>query len=214
MLKRLNKVVLCILMLLPQAGIAAGVPSNGILDFVILRNGSEIGHHVIRFEKLADSVIVRIEAQVDYRIAFIPFYTFRHVSREVWRGGQLIDMTAETNDNGCDFSINVKAEGDAFRLSVNGVETPIDAGVIPASLWNIALVESGKILDPADGELMQVAIRNSGEEVINVRGRDVRARHFVMTGDFQRDLWYDNSGVLVHVRFTGEDGSEIRYELR
>lgn len=214
MFKGLKKLLFFSLVMLPQVGFAAGVPNNGVFDFVILRNGSEIGSHVIRFEKPADPIVVQIEAKVDYRIAFIPFYTFRHVSREVWRGGQLVDMTAETSDNGDDFSINVKTEGDVLRLSVNGVETPIEDGVIPASLWNIALIDRGRIIDPADGDLMQVAVSSSGEEVITVRGRDVRARHFVMTGDFQRDLWYDSRGVLVHVRFMGRDGSEIRYELR
>jgi hypothetical protein len=192
----------------------AGFPDSGVLDFAILRNGTEIGSHVIRLGKPGDPTIVRIEAKVDYRIAFIPLYMFRHAAREIWRGGRFVGMTAETNDNGDDYRVAVTANGDALKLSINGAVAPIDTGLVPASLWNIALVGHETVLDPADGDLMKVSIRESGEETIDVRGRQVRARRYVMTGDFERDLWYDRRQVLVQVLFKGEDGSEIRYKLR
>ena len=34
-----------------------------------------------------------------------------------------------------------------------------------------------------------------------------------MTGQFERELWYDNDGVLVRVEFKGEDGSDIQYVI-
>jgi hypothetical protein len=193
---------------------AAGVPEDGVLDFAILRDGTEIGSYVIRFAKIGDPVIVHVTAKVDYRFAFIPLYLFELAAREEWRDGRLVGMAVETNDNGDDVRVTVTSEGDSLNLSVNGEDTEIDARTIPASLWNIALVERDTILDLADGEMMNVSVRDSGDETIQVRGQAVRARHYVITGDFERDLWYDQRKVLVQVRFEGRDGSEIRYRLR
>ena len=214
MLKILARRVFLICIVAAQPAAAAGVPDSGVLDFAILRNGTEIGSHVIRFEKRGNPTIVRIEATVDYRLAFIPLYLFRHAAREEWRDGRLVRMTAQTNDNGDDYEVVVAPNGATLDLTVNGAAQSIDARLVPASLWNNALVGDRTVIDPADGELMKVSVRESGEETITVRGRKVRARRYSMTGDFQRDLWYDGDGVLLQVVFQGEDGSEIRYRLR
>lgn len=193
---------------------AAGAPVGDMLDFAILRNGAEIGRHVFQFVQRGDPTIVRIRAEVDYRVAFIPLYMFRHEAREVWRDGRLVAMTAETEKNGDEYTVAVTREGDSLNLSVNGDVTPVAAGVMPASLWNNAVEGQRTIIDPADGELMNVSVRAAGEETIDVRGHQVRARRYEMTGEFQRDLWFDRKNELVQVRFKGEDGSDIRYRLR
>jgi hypothetical protein len=50
--------------------------------------------------------------------------------------------------------------------------------------------------------------------MVTARGRSVEARHYQLSGELERELWYDAAGVLVQVRFKGKDGSDIRYELR
>ncbi len=199
---------------MPQFAIASGIPEGGVLDFAILRNGTEIGSHVIRFERVGDPTIVRIAAKVDYRLAFIPVYLFELNAREEWRKGRLVGMSVETNDNGDDFRVAVTPDGEGLNLSINGTDSSIDPKTIPASLWYKPMVGHETILDPADGEMMKVTVRASGEEIIQVRGAAIRARRYVMTGDFERNLWYDQRRVLVQVQFEGRDGSEIRYELR
>ncbi|WP_367272434.1 DUF6134 family protein, partial [Parvibaculum sp.] len=42
----------------------------------------------------------------------------------------------------------------------------------------------------------------------------VAATHYSVTGKLNRELWYDDKGVLVQVKFDGSDGSEITYVLR
>ncbi|MEX2616068.1 MAG: DUF6134 family protein [Alphaproteobacteria bacterium] len=191
-----------------------GVPDGGMLNFAILRNGEAIGSHVIRFERNGSDLEVRIEAKVDYRFGFIPLYRFEHQALEVWRDGSLQRMAATTNDNGAPYQIALHREEGGMVLAINGVETAEDPDLQPASLWSVAIVTQRRILDPADGELMSVEIADAGMESIRVAGRDIQARHYVMTGDFERDLWYDSRGVLMQVRFHGDDGSEIRYDLR
>jgi hypothetical protein len=48
---------------------------------------------------------------------------------------------------------------------------------------------------------------------MTVRGVTIRAQKFVMTGDLERELWYDAIGMLVKVRFSREDGSELQFRM-
>ena len=213
-LRRIVSKFLLIALALPHMASASGIPEDGVLDFAILRNGEQIGRHVIRFERRGEPTIVRIVAEVDYRVAFIPLYTFRHSALETWRGGNLIAMSAETNDNGDDYNIELTTNGDSGALTVNGETASVAATSRPASLWNNAAVGNQRIVDPADGELMNVSVTSPGAETITVRGHEIRAIRYEMTGDFQRILWFDERNVLVQVAFEGEDGSKLRYVLR
>lgn len=214
MFNYLKYITFLLILACPAVASTPGIPESGVLKFTVLRNGTEIGRHAFRFEQDANPMVVHIEAQIDYKVAFIPLYMFRHSAREVWQDGRLVGMTADTNDNGDDYHIAIEPNGGALSLSINGAAVPIDANTYPVSLWNNARPLRGTVLDPADGDLMKVSVREDGEETVSVRGRNIRARRYTMTGDFQRDLWYDRRGVLVQVRFKAEDGSEIRYVLR
>ena len=77
--------LLAIFLATPGRANASGIPEDGMLDFAILRNGEQIGRHLIRFERRGEPTIVQITADVDYRVAFIPLYIFRHTARETWR---------------------------------------------------------------------------------------------------------------------------------
>ena len=70
--------LLAIFLATPGRANASGIPEDGVLDFAILRNGEQIGRHLIRFERRGEPTIVQITADVDYRVAFIPLYIFRH----------------------------------------------------------------------------------------------------------------------------------------
>jgi hypothetical protein len=206
--------IFALLWLLTAPALASGVPDDGVLDFAILRNNEEIGRHTLRFETRGQDLNVRIIASIDFRFGFIPLYQFDHQALETWRGGGLLGMSATTRDNGDDFEIEVQRDGDGLTLTLNGETTPLDGDIVPASLWNIALVTRDQILDPADGEIMAVVTRDAGAQTIRIRGREIVAQHYIMTGDFERDLWYDRQGVLMQVRFKGDDGSDILYQLR
>jgi len=60
---------------------------------------------------------------------------------------------------------------------------------------------------------MAISVRDNGQQAVSVRGNTVQARHFVITGDLERELWFDGNNVLVKVRMKGKDGSDIQYLL-
>ena len=75
------------------------------------------------------------------------------------------------------------------------------------------MARAGQLIDPADGAVMTVDVGDAKWEEITVRGETIRARRYVMTGDLDRELWYDAAGMLVKVRFAGEDGSDLQFRM-
>jgi hypothetical protein len=63
------------------------------------------------------------------------------------------------------------------------------------------------------GERMVVAAEEIGREVVPARGGEVSATHLVVSGELERELWYDDDGILVHLRLIARDGSNIVYVL-
>ena len=60
---------------------------------------------------------------------------------------------------------------------------------------------------------MAIRVRDNGQQAVPVHGKTVQARHFVITGDLERELWFDDDNVIVKVRLKGKDGSDIQYLL-
>ena len=61
---------------------------------------------------------------------------------------------------------------------------------------------------------MNINVKDIGtEEVLTTSGKIINAKHYAVTGDLERELWFDQANRLVHVLFKGQDGSSIEYIL-
>ena len=144
---------------------------------------------------------------------FISVYRFEHDAHEIWKDGTLQELRAITNDNGESFDVVVWPQASGLLLNVNGEEHDVGRGVVSSSLWCQDMVRSGQMIDPTNGEVMSVKVSAAKWVQVTVRGVTIRAQKFVMTGDLERELWYDSTGMLVKVRFSGEDGSELQFRM-
>lgn len=189
----------------------AAPPPGGVLDFTVLRNGSEVGRHEMLFRNEADGLKIDIRTNVAVKVAFITAYRFEHEGHEVWQGGRLARLWSKTNDDGTKHVLDVTAGGDGLVVMADGKEPEKSQTSIPASLWNERLVQQRNILNTLDGTRMSIQVADLGTEAVVVKGVPVPARHYAVTGDLQRELWYDAQNVLVKVRFKAKDGSDIEY---
>ncbi|MCP5155289.1 MAG: hypothetical protein H6983_14055 [Ectothiorhodospiraceae bacterium] len=195
---------------------AAGIPPTGALEFTVLRNGSEVGHHSVVFSHQGDRVDVAVRTSVNVKIPLvgISVYHFEHEGRESWRDGSLVALTSTTDDDGTAHSLDVRRESEGLVVRSDVTEHTSGPGAIPASLWNPALVQQTALLNTLDGTMMPVTVADLGAESITVHGQPVQARHYAVSGGLARDVWYDSAGVLVQVRFKAKDDSDIQYVLR
>ncbi|RVU33901.1 hypothetical protein EOI86_22480 [Hwanghaeella grinnelliae] len=204
--------------LLPLAAYAGieGVPQEGALNFTVLRDGSEIGEHKITFDQSGDDLKVDINTDIKVTLPLIGIavYRFEHEGHEVWRNGHLAALNSKTYDDGTDHKVDAAATEDALAVKSDIVDQTSAATIIPASLWNPALMQQSVLLNTLDGHEMAVQVETVGMESVNVKGAETKANHIRVSGGLERDLWYTPEGSLVMVRFAAKDGSEIKYVLR
>jgi hypothetical protein len=189
----------------------AAPPPGGNLDFTVLRNGSEVGRHEMRFRNEADGLKIDIRTNVAVKVAFITAYRFEHEGHEIWQNGRLVRLWSKTNDDGTPHVLDVSAGTGDLSIMADGKQAEKAAVSIPASLWNERIVQQRSILNTLDGSRMNIAVADMGPETVPVKGQPVPARRYAITGDLQRELWYDAQNVLVKVRFKAKDGSDIEY---
>lgn len=198
-----------------------GSPANAepspekTLAFTVLRNGDPVGTHTVDLRPGEAGTTVEIETKVVVKVAMIPVYRFEHRGTERWRDGRLTELASRTNDDGDHHSLEVRDAGtDSLDVVGDGKHSSVGRTIVPASLWNRATIAQNVLLNSLDGRRMAVTVRDLGSEAVAVRGQPRPARHYSLTGELQRELWYDETGLLVQVAFKGKDDSDIRYVLR
>lgn len=193
---RLLSIAVCLATALALPAGAMSLPDGGSLRFDVLRKGKDIGDHSYRFSGNGVAFTVTVDTDVAVKVPLIrtKVYSFEHRSVENWKGGKLSKISSATNDN-----------GEPYKLQTKG------NGTLPASLWNEDIVRAKKLINTIDGKMMSVRVSDLGTEAVRVGGGTVNARHYRLSGDLARDLWYDDKGNLARVVFKADDGSTVTY---
>lgn len=206
---------LAALLLLAGAG-AAGAeefPPAGRLSYAITRDGERIGTHTVEFRRLEQRLTVATAIDIKVTALGFTLYDFHHRAEEEWVGGRLAAMRSRTDDDGEARAVEAAADGDRLNVLYNGQprEAPID--ILPASLWHPGTVAATKLLDPVRGRVRLVSVADLGADEVVAGGRRVEARHYKITGELNREVWYGADGTILRVRFPAKDGSWITLEL-
>jgi hypothetical protein len=193
-----------------------GIPANGVLDFAVMRQGSEIGYHRINFRRDDNRLIVDISVDTRVRILGVTVYRFVHQSQEIWEGERLVALKSETDDDGTQHVLALALNDLELHGVHNGTPVVVRGDQIPISLWNPTELTRHQLLNSIHGGLMPTTVTPLGRIDVNRRGTTVAAQEYLIDArpDFKRWVSFDPAGTLVHVRLYGRDGSEVTYELR
>jgi hypothetical protein len=199
--------------LLPAAVTAASTSGSMRLDFTVLKDGDAIGHHQIELVRNGDQQNVSIKTDIVVKVVYVPVYRFEHRGSEVWQNGHLVSLRSQTNDDGEKHTLQAAAKDDRLEVTGDGTVSQASDEIIPASLWNRDLVNQTALLNTLTGKQMAIKVADLGADPVRVHGSTVPAQHYKVTGELERELWYDQSDRLVLVKFTAKDKSEISYVL-
>lgn len=199
---------------LPAAGASAAlpIPASRQLGFRVLRKGSAIGRHAFAFEADGSRLTVRISVDLAVGIGPITLYRYRHRAEERWEADRVVAFQAETNDDGAVSTIAMRREGD--RLAVDSSRAgryTAPPGALPATHWNRRMLD-GPFINTQTGLVMRPAVARQGVEPLPWAPQ-LRGQRFVLSGDVDLETWYDESPNWLGLRFRGEDGSLIHYEV-
>lgn len=198
-----------IMSLLPFGpGVRAMAPET--LNFVVYRDGSEIGGHEVRFAQRGERLQVDIEIRFDVTFAFIPLYRYRHRNREIWQGDRLVALEARTDDDGTEHWVRAEMRGDRMVVTSSTGRLDLPRDTASTSYWNEATLRDGAWLDTQSGQLVRSRVEVHPPEQVRTSGQDVMAKRYVLTGDIDCELWY-HQGRWVKLRFQASDGSTIDY---
>jgi hypothetical protein len=190
----------------------ANAPAD--LSYTVLRNGDPIGTHAYSFREKGARMVVDINTDIKVKVAFLTVYRFEHKAIEEWHRGKMVSTTSVTNDDGEDHKLKISFGGSNLKINGDGKLSVAAYGAMPASLWNPDTVKNTSLINTLDGKIMAITVDDLGQEQVMVKGHKTATQHYRLSGDLERELWFDPKGTLVQVQFKGDDGSDISYELR
>jgi len=187
-------------------------PLDGALRYVVHRNGTQLGTHVIRFRNHGTELDVVHTVRVLVRVLFVTAYRYDSDRTETWRDDQLVGLRARTNDNGDRVDVSVRRVGAGLlvRKGRSSTTAPADA-VVAGPAWNVLARRPNRMIDDAEGRVLRVSV--SAPAAITLRlgsRRRIPCERYRISGDLDATYWYRVAdGVLVQERLRAPDDSEV-----
>ncbi|MEK9673671.1 MAG: DUF6134 family protein [Rhodospirillaceae bacterium] len=182
--------------------------------FDVRRNGNSVGFHRVTFARDADGLAVttRFEIKVDF--LFFTAYRYSYQSKARWQSDQLVSLDVQVDDDGAEASLRALRGKDGLAVDRAETRHTIDQSIYPTNHWHPGVIGEVRVLNTLTGRVNDVTIRPSGSEPVTTEVGNVMATRYVYTGDLENEVWYDNEGRWVKMRFLGRDGSTIEYVCR
>jgi hypothetical protein len=182
--------------------------------FDVLRDGNKIGEHRLVFEREEETLKVSVETDMTVKFAFLTVFRYEHKRVERWRDGELESLAGMTNDDGQQYEISIVRREGHYSRTVNGAEEEISGPVTVDSLWSKQRVTAGKLFSAASDKVYRVRSDTMGTETIEAKGGEMQAEHIKLTGELDRDLWYDPAGDLLRIRYESDAGETFEFVRR
>lgn len=215
---RLRFPALISLILLATLAPASGQPFDPLraygegMEFEVLRDGSPVGRHTVRFSRDGEDLIVDVDMKVAISILGITVYRFGYRSEAVWRDGLIQRLDAFIDDDGKQKRIEAVSHGDAVTVDGPNGAHQGGAEVLPTNHWNPAVQGRDRVLNTLTGRIASVAITAEGSDEIETNRGRVRATRFAYSGDLHDiHVWYDDQGRWVQMRFIDKRGGTMEY---
>jgi hypothetical protein len=157
-----------------------------------------------------------VESNFQLKIDFLFFTAFQYdyQSTATWANGQLHRLNATIDDDGELFSVLAVRKSDLFQLNVPDGVVSVDAPLYPTNHWNPAVVEQVRVLNTLTGKINNVQIKAQNKESVLTENGTIEATRYAYSGDLETEVWYDDAGRWVKMRFKARDGSTINYVCR
>ncbi len=186
---------------------------TGTFVYKVMRDGDVVGEQRADFERRGANLSVISDVRINVTLLGITVYDYTQRIEEKWAQGLLMELRSDTDDDGNHRVVRLTRNGERLVGSYDGKERDLPGYLIPTTLWNSAAVGHSAVLDTVRGRERDTRVEDKGIEQLTLPIGTVQARHYVFTGEFKREVWYDESGVLVAGQFEAKDGSIIRQEL-
>ena len=145
---------------------------------------------------------------------FFTAFRYLYESEGRWRHGRLHSLNATVSDNGKPSFIEAAREGARMSIRTGDTNFATDNTLFPTNHWNAGVLPQSRVLNTLTGRINNVSIEPRGRETVRTERGEVVATRHVYSGELEAEVWYDDAGRWVKLRFKGRDGSTIEYVCR
>lgn len=179
-----------------------GVPESGKLAYEISRKGKPLGFQTLEFSRSPEGeLVVDVHIEIDFKLGPIPLFRYLHDNREIWKDGTLLSLKSKTYNNGEDVSVDLRLENGRYVGSGTDFADNLEAPLLSTSYFNPNFVRQKAFISSQDGRLLPTEIETLGPEMLSIRGQQVQATRFSLSGKLQIDIWYSDSGQWMQTEF-------------
>lgn len=193
---------------------AAGDPPQGVFIYAISRDGTPVGQQRLEFVGDQDKLRVISHTDLDVKIMGLSLYGFDQQVEEVRRGGLVVSLISEADDDGTDKKVSLSLNGDRLQGDYNGNHRDLDAHLATSLFWQQPAIGASQVIDPLRAKLRDIKVTDLGPQTLDLPIGRLDAHHYRVAGEISRDLWYDSKGILVAGELHAKDGSVLRQELQ
>lgn len=184
------------------------------IRFDVTRNGQPVGWHKTTFAENGNELDVLSVFDLKIDFLFFTAFRFRYESAAYWRNGALERLKARTDDDGTRSSFEAVREGSGYVIESERETYSTRGPVYPTDHWNPAVLRQDRVLNTLTGRINEVRITPVDRENVETERGPVMATRYAYTGELETEVWYDDAGRWVKMRFAGRDGSTIEYVCR
>lgn len=184
------------------------------IHFDVYREGSKVGFHRVQFERDGDVVSVGSTFELKINILFFTAFEFLYQSEAIWRDGHMESLSVAVDDDGDEKAVSVARDGDRMAVENATERFAVSGALYPTNHWNPGVLGQTRVLNTLTGRINNVDIVPQGRELVETERGKQPAMKFAYTGDLQTEVWYDDAGRWVKMRFKGKDGSTIEYKCK
>jgi hypothetical protein len=195
---------------------AAGAADKETRVFTIRIDDKPAGYNLMTISRPDEETFI-VDSRADVSISYlIKTYKYQYLGTEVWKHGRLFQLESKTSDDGKQFQVLVKVDGDKLRVRVNGNEHLTRRDVWTTTYWRLPELQfqnqSVALLDCDTGKELHGTVRDLGMQQLTVRGQTQNCVHYQIRGEVIVDVWYDVQKRLVR-QDALDDGHHVVLEL-
>ncbi len=206
-------ILLALLLTLPGRIARADSRPLGIFIYTISRDGTPIGQQRMEFVNDGEKLRVISHSELAVTLLGLTLFTLTQQVEEVRAGDKIMSLTSDADDDGTERKVNLTLQGDVLKGEYNGSDRQLDPKLPTSLFWQKPQTGDALVIDCLRGRVRDVKVEDLGAETLALPVGRVETHHYRMTGDWDRDLWYDANGVLVAGQLV-KGGAKIRQELQ
>jgi hypothetical protein len=190
-------------------------PPLGIYIYAISRDGTPVGQQRMEFVRDGEKLRVISHMQVEVTLLGMTLFNFNQRAEEVRAGGNVVSLASDADDDGKTRQVSLTLEGDRLKGIYNkDAHRDVDPKWPTSLFWQKPATGATHVIDSVNGKLRDVTVTEVGPATLTLPVGRLQARHYRVTGDLERELWYDADGILVAGKRNGRDGSTVLLELQ